>query len=36
MEYGKRSKGEIQIFENVVPAIIDKTSFEMVQKRKKS
>lgn len=34
MEYGKRSKGEIQIFENVVPAIIDKTTFEMVQKRK--
>lgn len=34
MEYGKRSKSGIQIFENVVPAIIDKTSFEMVQKRK--
>ena len=34
MEYGKRSKGEIQIFENVVPSIIDKTTFEMVQKRK--
>ena len=34
MEYGKRGKGEIQIFENVVPAIMDKTSFEMVQKRK--
>ena len=34
MEYGKRSKGEKQIFENVVPSIIDKTTFEMVQKRK--
>ena len=34
MEYGKRSKGEIQIFENVIPSIIDKTTFEMVQKRK--
>lgn len=34
MEYGKRTNGEPQIFEDVVPAIIDKTSFEMVQKRK--
>lgn len=34
MVHGKRSKGEIQIFENVVSAIIDKTTFEMVQKRK--
>ena len=34
MEFGKRTDGTKQIFENVVPAIIDKTSFEMVQKRK--
>ena len=34
MEYGKRTDGDIQIFEDVVPAIIDKTTFEMVQKRK--
>ena len=34
MEYGKRTKEENQVFENVVPAIIDKTSFELVQKRK--
>ena len=34
MEYGKRTKDENQIFEDVVPAIIDKTSFELVQKRK--
>jgi len=34
MEYGKRSDGEVQVFEDVVPAIIDKTTFEMVQKRK--
>ena len=34
MEYGKRTKEENQIFEDVVPAIIDKTSFELVQKRK--
>lgn len=34
MEYGKRTNSEPQIFEDVVPAIIDKTSFEMVQKRK--
>ena len=31
VEYGKRGKEEIQIFENAVPAIIDKTSFDMVQ-----
>ena len=34
MVHGKRGKGEIQIFENVVLAIIDKTTSEMVQKRK--
>lgn len=34
-EYGKRTNNEIQIFKNVVPAIIDKTTFDMVQKRKK-
>lgn len=34
MEYGKRTDGDIQVFEDVVPAIIDKTTFEMVQKRK--
>ena len=34
IEYGKRTKDNVQIFEDVVPAIIDKTSFEMVQKRK--
>ena len=34
MEYGKKTNNEIQLFENVVPAIIDKTTFEMVQKRK--
>ena len=34
VEYGKRGKEEIQLFENAVPAIIDKTSFDMVQKRK--
>ena len=34
MEYGKKTNNEIQLFENVVPAIIDKTIFEMVQKRK--
>lgn len=33
-EYGKRTNNEIQIFKNVVPAIIDKTTFDMVQKRK--
>ena len=35
MEYGKNSNGEVQVFEGVVPAIIDKVSFDMVQKRKK-
>lgn len=30
MEYGKKTNNEIQLFENVVPAIIDKTTFEMV------
>ncbi len=30
----KRSGEDVEIFENVVPAIIDKTDFEMVQKRK--
>lgn len=34
MEYNKRKKENIQLFENVVPAIIDKTTFAMVQKRK--
>ncbi len=34
IEYGKRTGEKVQIFENVVPAIIDKTIFEMVQKRK--
>ena len=34
IEHGKKEKENKQIFENVVPAIIDKTSFEMVQKRK--
>lgn len=34
IEHGKRKKDNVQIFENVVPTIIDKTSFEMVQKRK--
>ena len=34
MKFGKRTNGENQIFENVVPAIIDKTTFNMVQKRK--
>ena len=34
MEYGKRTNGEKQIFEDVVPAIVDKTTFDMVQKRK--
>lgn len=29
-KYGKRTNNEIQIFENVVPAIIDKTTFDMV------
>ncbi|MCI9279873.1 MAG: recombinase family protein [Bacilli bacterium] len=34
MEFGKRTNGDNQIFEDVVPAIIDKTTFECVQKRK--
>lgn len=34
IEHGKRDKKNTQIFENVVPAIIDKTTFECVQKRK--
>jgi len=34
MEYGKRTNGQVQVFEDVVPAIIDKTTFNMVQKRK--
>lgn len=34
MEYGKRTDNTTQIFEDVVPAIIDKTTFECVQKRK--
>ena len=34
MEYNKRKKENIQLFENVVPAIIDKTTFAMVKKRK--
>lgn len=34
LEFGKRTKDKREIFENVVPSIIDKTSFEMVQKRK--
>jgi len=34
MEYGKRVGGKKEIFEDVVPSIIDKTKFEMVQKRK--
>lgn len=33
-EFGKRTNGEKQIFEDVVPPIIDKTSFNIVQKRK--
>ena len=32
MKYDKRTNGEIQVFEDVVPAIIDKTTFEMVQR----
>jgi len=34
MEFGKRTNEECQVFEDVVPAIIDKTTFKMVQKRK--
>ena len=33
--YGQKKNKERQVFENVVPAIIDKTDFEMVQQRKK-
>lgn len=33
-EFGKRTNSEKQIFEDVVPPIIDKTSFNIVQKRK--
>lgn len=33
-EFGKRTNGEKQIFEDVVPSIIDKTSFNIVQKKK--
>lgn len=34
IEHGKRDKKNTQIFEDMVPAIIDKTTFECVQKRK--
>lgn len=34
IEHGKRDKKNTQIFEDVIPAIIDKTTFECVQKRK--
>lgn len=34
IEHGKKNKKNAQIFENVVPTIIDKTTFDMVQKRK--
>lgn len=34
IEHGKRNKDNVLIFEDVVPAIIDKTTFECVQKRK--
>lgn len=34
IEHGKRDKKNAQIFENVAPTIIDKTTFECVQKRK--
>ena len=34
IEHGKRNKKNTQIFEDVVPVIIDKTTFECVQKRK--
>ena len=36
IEHGKRDKKNTQIFEDVVPAIIDKTTFECVQKRKEN
>lgn len=34
VEYGKRKGVDVQIFENAIPAIIDKVTFEMVQKKK--
>ena len=34
IEHGKRNNDNVLIFEDVVPAIIDKTTFECVQKRK--
>lgn len=34
IEHGKRNKDNVLIFEDVVPPIIDKTTFECVQKRK--
>lgn len=34
IEHGKRDKKNAQIFENVVPTIIDKTTFDCVRKRK--
>ena len=34
IEFGKKNDGEKEIFEDVVPAIIDKVDFEMVQRRK--
>ena len=35
-EYGKRTNNEIQIFKNVVPAIIDKTTLIWYKKEKKN
>ena len=32
--HGKRVNGALEVYEDVVPSIIDKTTFEMVQKRK--
>ena len=32
--YGKRTNGEKEVFENVVPAIIEKIDFQMVQRKK--
>ncbi len=34
VEYGKRKGVNVQVFENAIPTIIDKTVFEMVQERK--
>ncbi len=34
IEYNKRKKDKVEIFEDVVPPIISKTDFEMVQQRK--